>query len=166
MLSSFVALVLLIGTPQEIPPSMSEIEHIHHPSEQFFTSGQPTEEQYEVIAENGVRHVINLRSQDEMDAIPEPSWATQHTIAYYHIPIAGPGDLTPQNVALFNDILARIGDDRALMHCASSNRVGAMMALRAAWHQDVAVDDAITLGRRFGMTSLEQAVISALADAD
>jgi len=143
---------------QKVPESVQDIEHIRHPSTQFYTSGQPTEEQLEALAALGVKHVVNLRSLKEMQDIPEASWATQQAQAFYHIPIAGADDLTYDNVQVFNDVLAEIGSDKALMHCASSNRVGAMMALRAAWMQGASRTEALQIGTQYGLTSLADAV--------
>lgn len=145
-----------------VPAELKEVDHIGQPTDQFFTAGQPTEDQVALFAENGVEHIINLRSLKEMADVPEASWATRQQIAFYHIPISGPDDLNRENVRLFHEILTRIGDDKALLHCASSNRVGAMMALRAAWHEGASSEEALAKGKKFGMTSLATAVSAKL----
>jgi len=45
-----------------------------------------------------------------------------------------------------------------VVHCASSNRVGAMAALRAAWLQGQSADQAIETGKAWGLKSLEPEV--------
>lgn len=152
--------------PEQVPETVQDIEHINHPTPQFFTSGQPTEAQLEALAELGVKHVVNLRSIKEMQDIPEASWATQQAQAFYHIPISGPADLTYQNVEVFNQVLAEIGTEKTLMHCASSNRVGAMMALRAAWMQGASRSEALQIGTEYGLTSLASAVEEKLEDTE
>jgi hypothetical protein len=50
-----------------------------------------------------------------------------------------------------------------LVHCASSNRVGAMIALRAALVDGASADAALAEGRRWGLKSLEPQVRERLA---
>jgi hypothetical protein len=42
-----------------------------------------------------------------------------------------------------------------LFHCGSGNRIGAVLALQAAWLDGVAAEDALDYGRANGLTSLE-----------
>jgi hypothetical protein len=51
-------------------------------------------------------------------------------------------------------VLGKISNEKVLIHCSSSNRVGALMALRAAWMQNVPTADAIKLGESYGLTKL------------
>jgi hypothetical protein len=44
------------------------------------------------------------------------------------------------------------------VHCASSNRVGAMAALRAAWIDGRPTEEALQIGRAWGLKSLEPTV--------
>ncbi|MCB1596489.1 MAG: hypothetical protein KDI87_02140 [Gammaproteobacteria bacterium] len=45
-----------------------------------------------------------------------------------------------------------------MIHCTSSNRVGALIALRAATLQGMSGDAAVELGKTWGLGSLEPAV--------
>ena len=76
-------------------------------------------------------------------------------MAYYNIPISGIADLTRSNVVLLDKTLQRIGNESALLHCSSSNRVGAIMALRAAWIEGATAEEAIALGKQWGLTQLQ-----------
>ena len=49
-----------------------------------------------------------------------------------------------------------------LVHCASSNRVGALRALTASAHGE-ALESAITTGKTWGLTGLEPAVRTKLS---
>lgn len=169
MKNLFLSLTLLMAFgasagESDIPENLRQVAHIHHPTAEHFTAGQPTEEEMGYFAEYGVRHVVNLRPPQETPDINGAAWASQHAMAYYHIPIAGGDDLTREHVAVFDKIMQRIGDDKALLHCGSSNRVGAMMALRGVWHQNMSEEDALQLGRDYGMTSLEEHVLIQLHD--
>jgi rhodanese-related sulfurtransferase len=62
-------------------------------------------------------------------------------------------------------MLAEAKDGKVLLHCASGNRVGAMLALRARWLQGKSADEAMAIGKASGMTGLA-ADVKALFDAE
>src|SRR3546814_1034559 len=68
-----------------------------------------------------------------------------------------PPDLTRENVLAF-DALLRDAERPVLVHCASGNRVGAMAALRAAWVEGRSAEEAIAMGRDWGLKGLEEEV--------
>jgi len=45
-----------------------------------------------------------------------------------------------------------------MLYCASSNRVGAMLALKAHWVDGESPEEALELGLAAGLTSLERSV--------
>ena len=110
----------------------------------------------------GVRHVIDLTPDDETPGFDEASVVRAAGMRYDNLPIRGPADLTPENVAAFDRLLAGI-ERPALVHCASGNRVGALAALRAAWLDGVDDEAAVAEGRRCGLRGLEDAVRARLA---
>ena len=75
-------------------------------------------------------------------------------LRYSNLPLRGAADLTRENVAAF-DALLRDSSRPVLVHCASGNRVGAMAALRAAWVDGKPADEAIAIGRTWGLKGLE-----------
>lgn len=146
------------GSAYEIDASIAEIFNIHRPSAYHYSAGQPTREQLSALADLGVVNVVNLRPPRETQDFNPAAWATEETMAYYTIPIAGGSDLTPEHVAIFDKVLTRIEGESSLLHCGSANRVGAMIALRAFWHLGYSLEDAIALGQDYGLTSLERHV--------
>lgn len=136
----------------------TDIPNFQKLSPQAFAAGQPPASAFEALADRGVRHVINLRPIAEGPDYNEAAAATAAGMAYYNIPIAGAVDLTRANVERLDAVLARTGDEAFLLHCASSNRVGALMALRNAWVEGAPASEALAEGKRWGLTSLEPAV--------
>lgn len=147
-----------------IPVAVADVANIHHPNAQHFTSGQPTEAQLATFKELGVNHVVNLRSHEEMADVDAERWVDALGMNYYHLPVAGGGDLTRDNVAEFHRVMSNLEGEKALIHCASSNRVGAMTALRAAWFHGASKEDALAKGREYGMKSLEAQVEKLLSE--
>ena len=78
---------------------------------------------------------------------------------FIQIPIAGTDALSKENVERL-DAALRDGLDEGpvLLHCASGNRIGAMLALHAAWIGGADSGEALRFGLDHGMTSLEPAV--------
>ncbi|CAB0151712.1 hypothetical protein PSI9734_02080 [Pseudidiomarina piscicola] len=147
-----------------VSEQVQSIYNFSHPAPKHLAGGQPKKHELALLADSGVDMVINLRSQAEMNDIHEAEWATDNHLAYYHIPIAGAAGLTEENVKLFHQTLWLNEDKTIFMHCASSNRVGAMMALREAWYKGADVEQALSVGERYGMTSLRGAVEELLND--
>jgi protein tyrosine phosphatase (PTP) superfamily phosphohydrolase (DUF442 family) len=111
----------------------------------------------------GVREVINLRAASETPDFDEAAAVQGAGIDYRHLLIRGPQDLTRGNVLAFDKLLGDAGDGLTVVHCASSNRVGAMIALRAALVDGASTDAALAEGRRWGLKSLEPQVRERLA---
>ena len=82
---------------------------------------------------------------------------------YSNLPIDGANGLTRENVERFDKLVAAAGDAPTLIHCGSGNRVGALIALRAANVQGQPIEKAIETGRSWGLKGLEPAVREQLA---
>lgn len=124
----------------------------------LLTGGQPTNAQLEALAEAGYTHFISLRPEEEAGGGWEEADAAAHAHDFDRLAIAGAGDLTRENVEAFAALLREAGDAPTVIYCASGNRVGAMLALKAAWIDGVAPEEALRLGLDAGMTRLEAPV--------
>lgn len=145
-------------TVNRIPLDVADVPNIHHPTAQHFTSGQPAKNDLIKLKDQGVTAVINLLTDADMGNDDEANWAQELNLDYYRVPVAGGADLTRENVAELDRLIARTENQTTLIHCSSSNRVGAMMALRAAWHQGASTEEALTVGREYGLKGLHTQV--------
>lgn len=150
-----IALVMATGAAAAAAPDIPNFQKV---GPQAYAAGQPPASAFDALSARGVRHVINLRPMAEGPDFNEAAAATAAGMAYYNIPIAGADDLDRANVERLDAVLARTGDQGFLLHCASSNRVGALMALRSAWLEDAPASEALAKGRRWGLSSLESVV--------
>lgn len=125
------------------------------------TGGQPTAADLAALSRQGVRTVIDLRSDDEDRGFDEAADVKSHGMRYLRLPIGGAGDVTPANASALKQALDQSGDG-VLLHCASGNRVGALLALMAAQHENATTEEALELGKRAGMKSLEPVVVERL----
>lgn len=129
-----------------------------------YVGGQPTPEHLAELAGAGVRTVINLRGTEEALPYPEAAEAARLGLRYESLPITGPADLDVARVQRFGALLAEARSAGGVfIHCASSNRVGAMLALDDALNHGAPPAQAMALGRRAGLASLEPAVQALIA---
>lgn len=126
------------------------------------TAGQVTQEQFDAMAQAGYQHFVSLRLPTESGAGWEEAHAPSAGVAFTRIPVAGSGDLTRAAVDELARALDAAGDEGTVVYCASSNRVGALLALKAHWVDGMSAEEALELGRAGGMTRLEPAVMELL----
>ena len=119
-----------------------------------YSAGQPNADDWADIAAHGVTTVIDLRPDAERPGRDEAAEVQAAGLAYRQIEVAGPQDLTPEAArTLWQAIEAAPG--KVLVHCASGNRAGALLAIAAAREGGMAPERALELGREAGMTSTE-----------
>lgn len=119
-------------------------------------SGQPDAAALEVFAESGYAAVIDLRGPDEERGFDQQAAVEDLGMDYINLPVVGRDGISFDNARRLSEILDRY-DAPVLVHCGSSNRVGALVALGASL--DGAEDEvAIEAGRKAGLTRLEGVV--------
>lgn len=156
--------LLLVGCPwtasQATPlqSALSGLPHVSFPAPHRVASGRLQAGDMVALKSAGIRQVIDLSADSETPDFDEAAAMRSAGIAYHNLPIHGAADLTRANVAQFDRLLREAGDQPTLVHCASSNRVGAMIALRAALVDGQPAAAALAEGRRWGLKSLEPAV--------
>lgn len=134
------------------------VRNARMPMPGLITAGQPTQAQLDALRGAGVQRFVSFRPTSEDGAGWEEAHAMDAGYDFDRIPIAGAGSLSRENVEAFASILQEAGEDPMVVYCASSNRVGAMLALKAHWIDGVAPEEALALGRSSGLASLEGSV--------
>lgn len=131
------------------------ISDLRQPRPGLYTAGQPAAAAWQVAADNGITTVINLRPMAEMDGRDEAAEVAAAGLGYFELPVAGAGDVTIDNARRLEDLIAQ-APGPVLVHCASGNRVGALLALAEV---DVrGAEQALAFGRSAGLGSLESRV--------
>lgn len=164
MVKGFAKVLVLVSTVLVSMNAYAGIESPKQVSDHLWVMGTPSDQQLSEFSQNGGEVVINLLSQREMKNSNEAAVVTKNGMAYYHVPVNGADGVTLANARMVDRILLKNSDKNVLVHCASSNRVGALMALRAGWLDGMSVDDAIAIGKAHGMTSLEAKVKGMLSE--
>ena len=126
-------------------------------------SGQPSAEQLVAYKKDGVKVVVNLRTDDEMSklGLDEKGIVEKAGMQYLSVPFLATAPPKDEELAGLLKLLAGAKPEgRVVLHCASSNRVGYVWGLFLAKEKGVAVDKAVEEAKKAGMKSaaLEQAL--------
>lgn len=113
------------------------------------TGGVPTEEDLKAAKSLGVTTVVSLLP----DADAERTQVEALGMTFVSIPVASPADLTEDNARQLGEAMSS-HDKPMIVHCASGNRVGALMALEAFYVEGMSRDEALKRGEDAGLTSL------------
>lgn len=140
----------------------SSIPHFRTPRADLMTAGQPAGEDWTTIATLGARTVVNLRTPEEMAGRDEAAETAAAGLTYVALPVDGAAGVTRDKAALLWSLVEG-APGTLLVHCASGNRVGALLAVGAATRGGMDVEEAIALGRSAGLDSLEPRVRELLA---
>tara|TARA_Y100000310_G_scaffold33582_1_gene31742 strand:+ start:2909 stop:3421 length:513 start_codon:yes stop_codon:yes gene_type:complete len=134
-----------------------DILNLKAQSENVLTSGQPSQTDFAKLKQLGVQNIINLRGDNETNW-SEQELVTELGMNYYHIPVQSKADITIENATKLQALLNK--QQTTLLHCASSNRVGALVALYNAVTLKKPIDEAVEIGKQWGLKSLEGVVRS------
>ncbi|MCX6605154.1 MAG: sulfur transferase domain-containing protein [Acidobacteria bacterium] len=126
-------------------------------------SGQPSAEQLAAYKKDGVKVVVNLRTDDEMSklGLDEKGIVEKAGMQYLSVPFLATAPPKDEELAGLMKLLAGAKPEgRVVLHCASSNRVGYVWGLFQAKEKGVGVEKAVEEARKAGMKSpaLEQAL--------
>lgn len=144
------------ATAAHPPAGMTGVSGIRQPKPGLYTAGQPAADQWRGIAETGVTTVINLRPDAELEGRDVRAEVDAAGMRYIQLPVAGAQDITGANADALAQALKE-ADGPVLVHCASGNRVGALLALGAA-RSGTPVEEAIAFGKSAGLGSAETVV--------
>lgn len=112
-----------------------------------YIAGQPTEEALRGMVASGVKTIINLRTQPEMDnrrQVPydEAALLKELGVTYVHIPLGGPD--TPYTPAAVDQVAAALAkaDGKVLLHCTIAWRASHMWAAYLVKYQAFTLEEA------------------------
>jgi len=155
-----VALVAVAAATAAEPPQAVEAGSI--PNYRLLqpglaTAGQPAPEALAKLKDMGFRTVVNLRTAQE-GAAEERAVVEAQGLRYDSVPVTA-DSLSLADAEAVEKVLHDPSSGLVLLHCASSNRVGAVWALIQA-REGKTLDEALAAGREGGLKSpqLEAAV--------
>lgn len=110
---------------------MDAITHFVQLTDRIGTAGQPTPEQFSLIADHGYHWVVNLAMPDHPQAlVNEGELVSREGMGYIHLPVPFKSP-APQHVRQFCRLLRSLLDDdpsqKVFVHCIMNYRVAAFM---------------------------------------
>ena len=155
-----------VATPQVTKPAVAGVTNFARLETTIACAGATTPAGVAEVKKLGYKTIINLRQASEpgADIDAEAAAAKAAGINFVHLPFnaASPDPTVVDN---FLKTIANPRNNPAFLHCASANRVGALVALDHAWTRGGTRDDAIALGRAAGMAGLAPRVAELLVPA-
>jgi protein tyrosine phosphatase (PTP) superfamily phosphohydrolase (DUF442 family) len=151
-------------TPTELNAGMVNslpIKNLVQSTDNAFSGGQPSQVNLSIMKDGGIQHVVNLRPSSEQDW-NEGEVVEALGMSYHQIEIAGADDLSIANAQKLGALINGFGNEPYFVHCASGNRVGALIAINEAIANGKNVEEAVEIGRQWGLTGLEPKVRSVL----
>jgi uncharacterized protein (TIGR01244 family) len=119
---------------------------------QLAAAGAPSAEGLAALARLGFSTVIDLRAASEPGVAEEAEAVRKAGLRYVHVPVTA-ATFSQADVDAVRDVLASPQSGRVLLHCASSNRVGALWGVLQAQSRGLNAADAEQVARGAGLQS-------------
>jgi len=108
---------------------INNIQDYYQINENLATSGQPTPEQFQSIADVGYRVIINLAMSSSTNALAnEGAIVTDLGLVYVQIPVVWEHPRL-EDVRLFFQVMESFADQQIWVHCAKNMRVSCFIYL-------------------------------------
>lgn len=164
-LPALLLVVALAAGCAHAPPAATSVALLQ-PLPGLYTAGQPAARDWAAIKARGVRTVVNLRVPGEIKGRDEAAEVRAAGLRYIEIPVGGAEGINPANARALHEALALAHGGGVLVHCASGNRAGALLALEQRDFDGVAAPRALEIGKSGGVTGLEGKLRQALGIAE
>jgi len=148
----FSTLILRAQSISIADPVMIDSSFNLYKSGNIYLSGQPTRENFDYLKDQGIKLVINIRTEPEMEKFAkekydESSYLKEKGIEYLQIGVGGTDGFKPE---IINAISAKIGDQqgKVLIHCGSAARATLVWMAWLVKNKYCTLDEAIRLGEK------------------
>lgn len=131
----------------------------------FYISAQPEVARLTWLKDQGVKTIINLRSEEETEEFKEEDYdekfvAEKLGFTYYSLPIDGNAGFTPENQATFNELVDT--SIPTVIHCQSGRRATYLFIAYLVKERGYSLQEAVNIGKQMKYSS----PLEHLLDAD
>jgi protein tyrosine phosphatase (PTP) superfamily phosphohydrolase (DUF442 family) len=145
IITSLVAAASLSSTVyavEEVSPALAEIINFRQYSENFASSGQPTLEQFQTIADQGFERIVYIAFTNNPNALADADQVVKGLgMEYMQVPVAFDNPL-PDEFYAFADSMQRNTGKKTLLHCQVNARASAFSFLYRVIYEQVPVAEA------------------------
>ena len=153
-----LASALAMAGPAEVPATVDGIAGYKRVHSGLAAAGVPSAEALASLKARGFKTVIDLRGVTEPGVAEEEATVRAQGLRYVHVPIS-PSTFSLGNVEAVAKVLDNAEAAPVLLHCTSSNRVGAVWAVIQV-QKGLSLEAAEAEGRKFGLKS--EAMVEAM----
>ncbi|MAY03505.1 MAG: phosphatase [Gammaproteobacteria bacterium] len=127
---------------EEADPVLAEITNFRQYSASFASSGQPSREQFQSLADQGFERVVYIAFTNNDNALSDADRLVKSLgMEYMHVPVDFNNPL-PDDFYAFADSMRRNPDKKTLLHCQVNARATAFSFLYRVIYEDVPVAEA------------------------
>lgn len=138
--------------PKKIDEIAPGLRNANQPLEGVATAGQPEVGHLGRLAAAGYRTVIDLRGPGEDRGLDEPEAVRRVGMEYANVPV-GHENVDGETFDRFRELMAEPERRPVLVHCASANRVGALLIPYLILDTGMAAEEASLAASRVGLRS-------------
>jgi uncharacterized protein (TIGR01244 family) len=121
--AALLAVCILVAAQAKGPETYG-ISAAAFPEPGVMTAGQPTGEQVQLLAEDGYKTILDLRTPAEPRGFDEIEAARQNGLAYVNVPVSL-ATLDQATIDLFLAAMKK-AQKPVIIHCSTADRVGAL----------------------------------------
>lgn len=127
---------------EDVDQALDEITNFRQYSNSFASSGQPTREQFQTLADNGFERVVYIAFTNNQNALSDADQLVKSLgMEYMHVPVDFNNPL-PDDFYAFADSMQRNTGKKTLLHCQVNARATAFSFLYRVIYEDVPVAEA------------------------
>jgi tyrosine-protein phosphatase SIW14 len=153
-LAMTLALLASLGLAQS-EPRYEELPNYHKVSDRLYRGGQPRAGGVKVLAELGVKTIVNLRGEDD-NTKAEQKEAEAMGIRYFSVAMPGLSRPTDKQIARALEIIDDPENGMVFVHCKrGSDRTGTVVAVYRIKHEGWTAERAKSEARQHGMSWVE-----------
>ncbi len=131
-----------------------DIPNMTQPTDDLLCAGQLSPDQMDALQSMGFASFISLRQATEKGAGWEEEHAMSTSANFQRLPVAGAAGIDEATSRTLATVLETTAKP-VVLYCGSSNRVGALLALKAFHVDNQPPEAALTFGKSAGLTKLE-----------
>ena len=127
---------------EEADPALAEIINFRQYSDNFSSAGQPTREQFQVLADQGFERIVYIAFTNNTNALPDADQVVKNLgMEYMQIPVSFDNPLLDDFYA-FAESMELDVEKKTLLHCQVNARATAFSFLYRVIYHDVPVAEA------------------------
>lgn len=127
---------------EQVDPALAEITNFRQYNATFASAGQPTREQFQLIADQGFERIVYIAFTNNNNALADADQLVKGLgMEYMHVPVAFDNPL-PDDFYAFADSMRRNPGKKTLLHCQVNARATAFSFLYRVLYDDVSISAA------------------------